>query len=136
MKVQKKILLLEDDAVDILTIVRAMKSVSFDNQMDIVSDGQNGLDFLKKAKELPGLIILDINMPKMNGLEFLHHLKQNNQWKQIPVVVLTTSREQQDKIEAYNLGISGYLIKPFGFQEFKDMVQSIKSFFCYNELSY
>ena len=129
----KSILLLEDDTVDVMTIKRAMKQLNFENPLHVVSNGEEGLEYLKLTKELPGLIILDINMTKMNGLEFLDHMKQNEQWRIIPVVVLTTSLDQNDKWSSFQLGIAGYMVKPVDYDRFRDMMDTLKKYWGFSE---
>ncbi len=136
MDTSKTILLLEDDLVDVMTIKRAMKQLNFENPMSVVANGEEGLAFLKNAKELPGLIILDINMPKMNGIEFLQLMKQDEKFRTIPVVILTTSLEQQDKWNSFQLGISGYMVKPVDYDRFKDMMDSLKKYWSFSELAF
>ncbi len=136
MDTSKTILLLEDDLVDVMTIKRAMKQLNFENPMSVVANGEEGLAFLNNAKELPGLIILDINMPKMNGIEFLQMMKQNENFRTIPVVVLTTSLEQQDKWNSFQLGISGYMVKPVDYDRFEAMMDSLKKYWSFSELAF
>jgi CheY-like chemotaxis protein len=90
----------------------------------------------EKLKTSPGIILLDINMPKMNGIEFLEVVKKNDQWSQIPVIVLTTSKDQQDKLQTFKLGISGYMIKPVSYDAFTDMLTTIKSYWDLSEHPY
>ncbi|PCJ65318.1 MAG: two-component system response regulator [Bacteroidetes bacterium] len=136
MLANKKILLLEDDIVDVMTIKRAIKQLKISNELIVKENGEEGLAYLKDLKDLPGIIFLDINMPKMNGIEFLGHLKEDKQWAQIPVVVLTTSKDQQDKLATFSKGISGYMIKPVDYLQFKDMIETIKSYWDMSEHPY
>ncbi len=134
--VHKTILIVEDDQVDVMTIKRAFKQVEAENDLHIESNGEEAIRYLNEVKELPGLIILDLNMPKMNGIEFLNIIRSNPKFKHLPVVVLTTSKEQQDKISTFNLNISGYMIKPVDFNQFKDMVKTIHHYWELSELPY
>jgi CheY-like chemotaxis protein len=136
MLASKKILLLEDDIVDVMTVKRAIKQLNIVNELVVKENGEEGLEFLRNTAELPGLIFLDINMPKMNGIEFLQELKKNEEWLQIPIVVLTTSKDQQDKLHTFKLGISGYMIKPISYELFKEMVVTIKNYWNFSEHSY
>ena len=136
MLASKKILLLEDDIVDVMTVKRATKQLNIVNELVVKENGEEGLEFLRNTAELPGLIFLDINMPKMNGIEFLQELKKNEEWLQIPIVVLTTSKDQQDKLHTFKLGISGYMIKPISYELFKEMVVTIKNYWNFSEHSY
>lgn len=136
MLVEKPILLLEDDIVDVMTIKRAIKQLSITNELIVKENGEEGLDYLTHCAELPGLIFLDLNMPKMNGIEFLGAIKPNKKWAQIPIVVLTTSKNEDDKLATFSKGISGYMIKPVDYAQFKDMIETIKRYWNLSEHSY
>lgn len=132
----KNILLLEDDIVDVMTIKRAIKQLAISNELIVRENGEEGIAFLENSDDLPGIIFLDINMPKMNGIEFLEHIKQNKEWAQIPIVVLTTSKDQQDKLATFGHGISGYMVKPVDYPQFKDMIAIIKDYWNLSEHPY
>jgi CheY-like chemotaxis protein len=135
MKGKKPILLVEDDRVDQITVKRALKDINVTNLLIIVSNGEEALEFLRDQKnEKPDIILLDLNMPKMNGLEFLRVAKQDNSLKRIPVVVLTTSKQDQDKIESFNLGVAGYMIKPVDYIQFVDVIRTINMYWTLSEL--
>lgn len=136
MLADKSILLLEDDMVDVMTIKRAIKQLNISNELIVKENGEEGLDYLKQCTELPGLIFLDLNMPKMNGIEFLGAIKPNKKWAQIPIVVLTTSKNDEDKLATFSKGISGYMIKPVDYAQFKDMIETIKKYWNLSEHSY
>jgi len=136
MLADKLILLLEDDIVDVMTIKRAIKHLDISNNLIVKENGEEGLDYLNHCAELPGLIFLDLNMPKMNGIEFLGAIKSNKKWAQIPIVVLTTSKDQHDKLATFSKGISGYMIKPVDYAQFKDMIDTIKKYWNLSEHSY
>ncbi len=126
MRNKKPILLVEDDRVDAMAVQRAFKEIRVTNRVDIAENGEAGLLYLEDTKqESPCIILLDLNMPKMNGIEFLRIIKTNDIQKRIPVVVLTTSEEEQDKVESFNLGVAGYMIKPVDFSKFVDVVRTI-----------
>jgi CheY-like chemotaxis protein len=136
MLADKSILLLEDDIVDVMTIKRAIKQLDISNELIVKENGEEGLDYLNQCTELPGLIFLDLNMPKMNGIEFLGAIKPNKKWAQIPIVVLTTSKNDEDKLATFSKGISGYMIKPVDYAQFKDMIETIKKYWNLSEHSY
>ncbi len=130
------ILLTEDDKVDAMTVKRALKELKVTNPLIIVENGEEALEYLKDvSNEQPGIILLDLNMPKMNGIEFLEIAKKDNKLKKIPVVVLTTSKEEQDKIESFNLGVAGYMIKPVDYLQFVEVVKTIHLYWTLSELA-
>lgn len=111
------ILLVEDDTLDILDIQRTMDKMNILHRMHVAKNGEEALDFLQHQDPddpatSPDVVLLDMNMPKMNGLEFLGSLRANNVWKDLKVFVVTTSEEKIDKEAAQKLGISGYIVKP------------------------
>jgi len=135
MKGQKPVLLIEDDRVDQITVRRALKDINVTNLLIIVSNGEEALEFLRNEKnEKPSIILLDLNMPKMNGIEFLKVAKQDNSLKRIPVVVLTTSKQDKGKIESFSLGVAGYMIKPVDYIQFVDVIRTINMYWTLSEL--
>ena len=135
MRSSRPILLVEDDKVDAMTVKRALKELHVTNHMDTVENGEEALSFLRDPQnEKPGIILLDLNMPRMNGIEFLTVAKQDETLKKIPVVVLTTSREDQDKVDSFNLGIAGYMIKPVDYRQFVEVVKTINLYWTLSEL--
>ena len=136
MILNKNILLLEDDIVDVMTLKRALKQLDINVPLIVKETGADGLEYLLNCEELPGLIFLDINMPKMNGREFLSVLKKNEEWSLIPIVALTTSRDMEDKLSLFKLGISSYMIKPVEYSQFKEMIKTIISYWTFSEHPY
>lgn len=135
MKNNRPILLVEDDHVDILTIKRALKEIAVSNPVVTRENGEDALAYLRDpASERPCIILLDLNMPIMNGIEFLHLAKGDEQLKSIPVIVLTTSEEQQDKVNSFNLGVVGYMAKPVDYRRFVDMMRSIDQYWTVSEM--
>jgi len=129
------ILLVEDDHVDIMTIKRAFKDLKITNPVNVCENGLEALDFLRNPqKQFPGVILLDLNMPKMNGIEFLQEIKDDEQFKSIPVVVLTTSKEEQDKVESFKLGVAGYMIKPVDYLQFVEIIRTIHLYWTLSEI--
>ncbi len=104
------ILLVEDDSIDAKAFVRAMDKLKIANPVTVAKDGVEGLEKLKEMPR-PNLVILDINMPRMNGLEMLRRLREDEALRDTIVFVLTTSNDDQDKFEAYNLNVAGYMLK-------------------------
>lgn len=127
------ILLVEDDQVDAMTVERAFRDLEINNELIHAVNGLDALDHLRDGSKEPSLILLDINMPRMNGIEFLRELKSNDRFKRIPVVVLTTSNDQKDKFETYDLGISGYMLKPIDYQAFVSLMREINNYWTLSE---
>ena len=136
MKVSNKpILLVEDDHVDIMTIRRALKEIHVGNAVISMENGEAGLDYLRDpAQERPCIILLDLNMPIMNGIEFLQQIKLDADLRRIPVVVLTTSEEQQDKVRSFDLGVAGYMAKPVDYRRFVEVMRSIDLYWTISEM--
>ncbi|MBI5179652.1 MAG: response regulator [Nitrospinae bacterium] len=130
------ILLVEDDIVDVKTVQRAFKENHIVNPLYTAGNGQMALEFLRREGRFanpetsprPGIILLDLNMPVMNGIEFLKAVKADEELKSIPVVVLTTSKEENDRFASYNLGIAGYIVKPVEFDKFVEAIKTIKMY--------
>ncbi len=135
MRSQKSILLVEDDQIDVMTVKRAFKEIKVVNQLIIAGNGEEALDILRNEEnEKPCIILLDLNMPKMNGIEFLKIAKQDEALKSIPVIVLTTSKEEQDRFESFDLSVAGYMIKPVDFANFLDMMKAINMYWTLSQL--
>jgi len=128
-----KILLVEDSADDVAIAKRALKAANIVNKLWVVRDGQEAIDFLKNKGQyedkalapIPGLILLDINLPKVNGLEVLRVIKSDANLKHIPVVMLTVSRREEDIIEGYRIGCNSFIQKPVEFEKFVEVVSQI-----------
>jgi CheY-like chemotaxis protein len=128
------ILLIEDDSVDVMNVQRAFKKNNITNPLHIAFNGVEALNMLRgangkpKLNPMPRIILLDINMPKMNGLEFLRELRNDPELRSISVFVMTTSNDDQDKIEAYSLNVAGYILKPLSFEKFVNAVCILNSY--------
>ena len=137
MKSRKCILLVEDDFVDAMTVKKVFGKLDISNPLHICGNGEEGITWLYENRfNLPGLILLDLNMPKMNGLEFLKEIKSDPDFKMIPVIVLTTSAEERDRVESFNHSVAGYMLKPYKYGEFVEMVQYIRAYWEKSELAY
>ncbi|MEK0178360.1 MAG: response regulator [Oscillatoriales cyanobacterium] len=135
------ILLVEDDEVDVMNVRRAFKKNNIPNPLYIAGNGLEALAILRgQAKIDPvmpqarRLILLDLNMPRMNGIEFLRELRLDTKLRSIPVIVLTTSNEDRDKVEAYNLNVAGYILKPVTFSNFVDVMSTLNKYWMLNEI--
>jgi len=133
MRTEKPILLVEDDQIDIMTVRRALRDLSVSNTLVAAENGEEALRYLQENSDKPCLILLDLNMPVMNGIEFLKVVKSDARLKRIPVVVLTTSVEQRDKYESYELGIAGYMAKPVEYRKFLDLMHTIDTYWTLSE---
>ncbi|SDW33887.1 response regulator [Flavobacterium degerlachei] len=123
------ILLVEDDEVDVMNVKRAFAKNNIQNPLFVAGNGVEALEMLNNSiVPLPRIIILDINMPKMNGIEFLRLMREDDKFKNISVFVMTTSNEDSDKIDAYNLNVAGYILKPLSFEKFLSSVATLKNF--------
>jgi CheY-like chemotaxis protein len=135
MKSEQAILLVEDDVVDAMTVKRALKDLNVTNTLIVKRNGEEALAYLREeARSLPCIILLDLNMPRMNGIEFLRSVKQDALLRRIPAVVLTTSRDEQDRFESFNLSVAGYMIKPVEYPQFVEVVRSINLYWTLSEL--
>lgn len=136
MKPTSTILLIEDDVVDVMTVQRALRELKVPNPLRVVSNGEEALVALRDTTQaLPGLILLDLNMPRMNGIEFLSLVKQDAPLRRLPVVVLTTSKEENDRLRSFDLGVAGYIIKPVEYDRFVDVMRAIEQYWRHNEMS-
>ncbi len=135
MRQSKPILLVEDDVVDVMTVERALKELGITNELKKSCNGEEALDYLREAdNEKPCLIFLDLNMPRMSGLEFLEIIKQDDDLKSIPVVVLTTSKEESDKMASFKCSVAGYMVKPVDYDEFIEVVRTLDEYWTTSEM--
>ncbi|HXD94434.1 MAG TPA: response regulator [Bacteroidia bacterium] len=116
------ILLIEDDKINALTFKKGLSRVNNEIELIILETAENALQYLRNGNNKPCIIVLDLNLPKMNGIEFLSIVKKDNSLKGIPVIVLTTSINPQDKINCYNLQVAGYFVKPLDYFELIESV--------------
>jgi CheY-like chemotaxis protein len=132
----KPILLAEDDTVDAMTVKRAFKELSVINPLMHRLNGEEALDYLRgNGNEKPCVILLDLNMPKMNGIEFLKAVKVDSELKKIPVIVLTTSKDDQDKMSSFELSVAGYIVKPVDYKKFVEAMRIINLYWTLSEVS-
>ena len=135
------ILLVEDDEVDVMNVKRAFQRSNITNPLYIAGNGLEGLAVLRGeqsgGKSMPNsrrIVLLDINMPKMNGIEFLHELRNDPAIAHTPVIVLTTSNEDQDRVEAYKLNVAGYILKPVTFSNFAEVMAALNKYWTLCEM--
>ena len=134
------IMLVDDDQVDVMNVQRAFKKNNITNPLHIATNGIEALDLLRgtegreKILPLPRIILLDINIPKMKGIEFQRELRADPELHSISVFMMTTSNDDKDKLDAYNLNVAGYIVKPVSFDKFVSAVSVLNSYWKLCEL--
>ena len=135
MNSEQPLLLIEDDEIDVLTFKRSLKEIHLLNQLYVAGDGEEALSILRTPSHgRPCLILLDLNMPRMMGLEFLRIVKHDDHLKRIPVIILTTSKDERDKVESFKLGAAGYMVKPVDYHQFVEVIRVIDVYWTLSEL--
>ncbi len=131
----KRILLAEDNPKDVELTLTALDEYNLANEVVVVNDGAEALDYLyrrgkfaMRADNDPAVVLLDLKMPKVDGLEVLRTIKKDDKLKTIPLVILTSSREEKDLVESYKLGVNAYVVKPVNFQQFIEAVKELGAF--------
>ena len=134
------ILLVEDDELDVMNVQRAFKKNNISNPLYVAGNGVEALEMLRgqgRGPHVPNfrrLVLLDLNMPKMGGIEFLHELRKDPDLAFTSVIVLTTSDEERDKVEAYKLNVAGYILKPVTLAAFVEIMAALNKYWTVNEL--
>jgi CheY-like chemotaxis protein len=130
-----RILLVEDDPKDVELTMTALEEYNLSNEVVVTADGEEALDYLHyrgkfqdRAKGHPAVMLLDLKLPKVDGLEVLKHIRSDDKLKMIPVVVLTSSREERDLVASYRLGVNAYVVKPVDFHEFVNAIKELGVF--------
>lgn len=130
------VLMAEDDEHDIVATKRAWKKHHIANPLYVVNDGEQCLDFLHQrgnyahpnSAPRPGIVLLDIKMPRLDGLAVLKHIREDQELRRLPVIILTTSKAEEDRLRSYDLGANAYVVKPIGFNNFSEAVRTINLF--------
>jgi len=121
--------------VDVMSVRRALRELNSSNVLNVVGNGEEALAYLRDPRNPhPGIILLDINMPRMNGLDFLKAMKADERLRRIPAVVLTTSKEEKDRLESFNLSAAGYMVKPVEYAGFVEVVRTIQHYWNLSEM--
>lgn len=130
------ILLVDDDDLDVMNVQRAFRRANLTNPLHLARDGEQALAMLRGGTVPISrlLVLLDLNMPRMNGIEFLRELRADASLRHISVVALTTSSEEQDKVEAYELHVAGYLVKPVTFTTFVELMSVLQKYWTLMEM--
>jgi CheY-like chemotaxis protein len=130
-----RILLVEDDDRDVELTINALEEYNLANEVVVARDGEEALDYLycrgkysTRSSDNPAVLLLDLKLPKVDGLEVLRQVKSDDELKMIPVVVLTSSREEKDLVASYRLGVNAYVVKPVDFHEFVDAIKELGAF--------
>lgn len=129
-----KILLIEDDNIEIMKLQRTVSKLALKHKIFEARNGEKALEFLKNEDKLPDIILLDLNMPRMSGIEFLEILKSDSTLRYLPIVVLTTSENRVDLLKCYEIGIAGYIIKPLKYEDYQDKLAKVLAYWDVNEL--
>ena len=134
-----EILVVDDNEDDVLLLQESLRDEPAVNLLHAVHDGEEAMAFLRRegpfaAAPRPGLVLLDINMPKMNGIEFLRELRADPELQHVTVVALTTSNADRDRLEAYKMNVAGYLLKPVTFQQFAEVMATINKYWALMEM--
>lgn len=131
----KRILLVEDNQYDVELIIAALAENNFASEVVVTRDGEEALDYLyrrgafeQQSEGNPAVVLLDLKMPKVDGLEVLQQIKADPSLKAIPVVMLTSSREEQDLVSSYRLGVNAYVVKPLKFSEYVEAIKRLGQF--------
>jgi CheY-like chemotaxis protein len=134
MRKSLNILLIEDDAIEVMKFNRVLSTLNVKHKIVEANNGEEALTILKVKEVIPDIIILDLNMPKINGIEFLKILKADDYLKYIPSVILTTSNNRKDILECYKIGIAGYILKPLKYEDYIDKIKRLIEYWSANEL--
>jgi len=128
------IMLIEDDMIEVMKLNRAISTLKISHIITEAKNGEEALKILEQNDNLPDIILLDLNMPKINGIEFLKILKSDKRLRYIPIIILTTSNNQRDLIECYKIGIAGYVSKPLKYEEYVSKIEKLLAYWSVNEL--
>jgi len=135
MRNSRPVLLVEDDSIDAMTVQRAFRDLKMINPLQRAVNGEEALAYLQNpANDMPCVILLDLNMPKMNGTEFLGVAKSDPVLRKIPVIVLTTSSEERDIVESFRRSVAGYIVKPVDYRKFVEAIRTIDLYWTLSEL--
>ncbi|MFB9105420.1 response regulator [Algibacter miyuki] len=128
------ILLIEDDMIEVMKFQRAISTLQLNHKVIEANNGEEALEILEQKDNLPDIILLDLNMPKINGIEFLNILKSDDVLKYLPTIILTTSQNQKDLLECFRIGISGYILKPLKYEDYVLKIETLLAYWSMNEL--
>ena len=128
------ILLIEDDQIEVMKLQRTVSKLGLKHTIVEAKNGEDALGILQSGQKLPDIILLDLNMPRMNGIEFLAILKNDDQLKYLPTIILTTSENRADLLKCYEAGIAGYVIKPLKYEDYESKMRKVMDYWEVNQL--
>ncbi|MGB5819032.1 MAG: response regulator [Saonia sp.] len=128
------VLFIEDDAIETMKLQRTVSKLQLKHQIIEAKNGEEALSVLRNGGPLPDIILLDLNMPRMSGIEFLKILKADSTLKYLPTIILTTSENRADLLECYRIGIAGYVIKPLKYEDYEGKLKNVFQYWEINEL--
>lgn len=128
------VLLVEDNLIEVMKMRRTISLLELPHNIHEAKNGEEALKLLEDKSNLPDIILLDLNMPKINGIEFLKILKADEDLKHIPTIILTTSSNQKDLLECYKTGMSGYVLKPLKYEDYVNKIKTVLEYWSVNEL--
>lgn len=128
------ILLIEDDLIEVMKLKRTVSKLELKHSIIEAKNGEEALAFLRSGEKLPDIILLDLNMPRMNGIEFLEILKADDVLQYLPTVILTTSENRADLLKCYQAGIAGYVIKPLKYEDYEYKLNAVLQYWSINQL--
>ena len=128
------VLFIEDDAIETMKLQRTVSKLQLKHNIVEAKNGEQALEILKASSKLPDIILLDLNMPRMSGIEFLKILKGDANYKYLPTIILTTSENRADLLECYKVGIPGYVIKPLKYEDYETKLKAVFEYWQTNEL--
>jgi len=129
-----RVLLIEDDTIEVMKLKRAISSLEMNHELIEAKNGEEALTILKKNTVLPDILFLDLNMPKINGIEFLKILKKDQVFRFLPTIMLTTSSNRKDILACYDIGVAGYIIKPLKYSDYVAKIEKALNYWSMNEL--
>jgi len=129
-----KILLIEDDAIEVMKFKRTLSKLNLKHSIIEANNGEEAIKILENKEQLPDIILLDLNMPKLNGIEFLSILKKDEKLRYIPSIILTTSTNERDLLKCFEIGVSGYILKPLKYEDYVTKIERVLLYWSINEL--
>jgi len=134
LKKKLNILLIEDNIIEVMKMDRTISLLKLKHNITKAKTADEAFEILKQKESFPDIILLDLNMPKISGIEFLSTLKSNDNLKHIPTIILTTSDNENDLNKCYKIGVSGYILKPLKYEDYVKKIEIVLSYWCINEL--